>query len=59
MLTLLAEGWSNDAIAAGLGVTLRTVETHVGRIFLKLDVAADPAIHRRVLAVLTHLRACS
>lgn len=59
MLTLLAEGCSNDAIAAGLGVTLRTVETHVGRIFAKLGVAADPAIHRRVLAVLTHLRASS
>ena len=59
VLALLAEGRSNDAIADGLGVTPRTVETHVGRIFVKLGVAADPAIHRRVLAVLTHLRAGS
>ena len=59
VLGLLAEGCSNDAIADALGVTARTVETHVGRIFAKLGVAADPAIHRRVLAVLTHLRASS
>jgi DNA-binding NarL/FixJ family response regulator len=59
VLALLAEGRSNDAIADGLGVTPRTVETHVGRIFAKLGVLADPATHRRVLAVLTHLRASS
>jgi serine/threonine-protein kinase len=59
VLALLAEGCSNDAIADGLGVTPRTVETHISRIFAKLGVAADPAIHRRVLAVLTHLRASS
>jgi DNA-binding NarL/FixJ family response regulator len=57
VLALLAEGGSNDGIAERLGVTPRTVETHVGRIFAKLGVAADPAIHRRVLAVLAHLRA--
>lgn len=58
-LALLAEGCSNDAIAERLGVTPRTVETHVGRIFSKLGVTPDPATHRRVLAVLTHLRASS
>lgn len=59
VLALVAEGHSNDAIADRLGVTARTVETHTSRIFTKLDLDADPATHRRVLAVLAHLRAGS
>ncbi len=57
VLELIAEGESNDGVAARLGVTTRTVETHTGRIFAKLGLRADPATHRRVLAVLAHLRA--
>lgn len=57
VLDLVAQGFSNDRIAQRLGVTARTVETHTSRIFAKLDLEADPATHRRVLAVLTHLRA--
>lgn len=57
VLGLVAEGYSNDRIAQRLGVTARTVETHTSRIFLKLGLEADPANHRRVLAVLAHLRA--
>jgi DNA-binding NarL/FixJ family response regulator len=57
VLALVAEGYSNDRIAARLGVTARTVETHTSRIFAKLDLETDPATHRRVLAVLAHLRA--
>lgn len=57
VLALIAEGYSNDRIAARLEVTARTVETHTSRIFAKLGIAADPANHRRVLAVLAHLRA--
>jgi len=57
VLALVAEGYSNDRIAERLGVTARTVETHTSRIFAKLDLEADPATHRRVLAVLAHLRA--
>jgi serine/threonine-protein kinase len=57
VLALIAEGYSNDRIADRLGVTVRTVETHTSRIFAKLDLEADPATHRRVLAVLAHLRA--
>lgn len=57
VLALLAEGRSNDGIAERLGVTPRTVETHVGRIFTKVGLPTDPAIHRRVSAVLAHLRA--
>lgn len=59
VLALVAEGHSNDAIAERLGVTARTVETHTSRIFTKLNLDADPATHRRVLAVLAHLRAGS
>jgi DNA-binding NarL/FixJ family response regulator len=57
VLGLVAEGYSNDRIAKRLEVTARTVETHTSRIFAKLGLSADPATHRRVLAVLAHLRA--
>jgi len=57
VLALVAEGHSNDRIAQRLAVTARTVETHTSRIFTKLGLDADPATHRRVLAVLAHLRA--
>ena len=57
MLELLAEGMSNRAIAQRLVVTQRTVEAHVKQIFQKLDLPASPDSHRRVLAVLTYLRA--
>lgn len=56
VLALVAEGHSNDRIAARLAVTARTVETHTSRIFTKLGLEADPSTHRRVLAVLAHLR---
>jgi DNA-binding NarL/FixJ family response regulator len=57
VLELLAEGLSNRAIAQRLVVTERTVEAHVKQIFQKLDLRASPDSHRRVLAVLTYLRA--
>jgi len=57
VLSLVAEGLSNKAIAARLFVTERTVEAHVKQIFRKLGLEANPASHRRVLAVLTYLRA--
>jgi DNA-binding NarL/FixJ family response regulator len=56
VLTLIAEGLANKAIAARLFVTERTVEAHVKQIFLKLGLNADPDSHRRVLAVLAYLR---
>ena len=56
VLSLLAEGLTNRAIASRLFVTDRTVEAHVKQIFLKLHLDADPDSHRRVLAVLAFLR---
>jgi DNA-binding NarL/FixJ family response regulator len=56
VLTLVAEGRSNSAIAELLHVADRTVEAHVIQIFLKLGVDTSPASHRRVLAVLSFLR---
>ena len=53
----MAEGRSNQAIAKELVVTERAVEKHVTSIFSKLDLTSSPDDHRRVLAVLTYLRA--
>ena len=57
VLSLMAEGLSNAAIAARLVVTERAVEKHVTSIFAKLRLPASPEQHRRVLAVLAFLRA--
>jgi DNA-binding NarL/FixJ family response regulator len=56
VLSLVAEGLANKAIASRLFVTERTVEAHVKQIFLKLHLDANPDSHRRVLAVLAFLR---
>jgi DNA-binding NarL/FixJ family response regulator len=57
VLGLMAEGRTNAAIARELVVTPSAVEKHVSSIFSKLDLAASNDDHRRVLAVLTYLRA--
>jgi len=56
-LELVAQGRSNAAIARELVVTLGAVEKHISNIFAKLDLPATDDDHRRVLAVLTFLRA--
>jgi DNA-binding NarL/FixJ family response regulator len=57
VLQHMAEGRSNQAIAGHLVVTERAVEKHVTSIFQKLGLTPTPEDHRRVLAVLTYLRA--
>jgi DNA-binding NarL/FixJ family response regulator len=56
VLSLVAQGLSNKAIASRLFVTERTVEAHTTQIFGKLDLEVTPDSHRRVLAVLAFLR---
>jgi DNA-binding NarL/FixJ family response regulator len=55
VLTLMAEGRSNQGIADELVVSLPAVERHVTNIFMKLDLSQTPTDHRRVLAVLRYL----
>jgi DNA-binding NarL/FixJ family response regulator len=57
VLALMAEGRSNHAIAEALFVSERAVEKHVTSIFSKLNLPPAEETHRRVLAVLTFLRA--
>jgi len=57
VLTLMAEGRSNQAIAEKLVISGRAVEKHVTSIFTKLNLPPAPEDHRRVLAAITFLRA--
>ena len=57
VLGLVAEGRTNAGIAKELWLTEKTVETHVRSILGKLDLPQDGDTHRRVLAVVTYLRA--
>jgi DNA-binding NarL/FixJ family response regulator len=57
VLALMAEGRSNRAIAEQLYLSPKTVEGHIGQIFLKLGIGQTPSEHRRVVAVLAFLRA--
>ena len=57
VLRLMAEGRSNNGIAAQLFVTPKAIEKHIANIFSKLGLQEDGSEHhRRVLAVLTYLR---
>ncbi len=57
VLGLVAEGRSNSAVAAHLVVSEAAVVKHIGSILSKLDLPPNSDQHRRVLAVLAHLRA--
>lgn len=57
VLSLMAEGRSNAAIAQALVVSAGTVEKHVASVFAKLGLPVTEEHNRRVLAVLRHLGA--
>jgi DNA-binding NarL/FixJ family response regulator len=57
VLTLMAEGRSNAAIAARMFVSEKAVGKHTNSIFTKLDLPPAPDDNRRVLAVLAWLHA--
>ena len=57
VLSLMAEGLSNQGISHRLFLSPKTVETHVNSIFGKLRLQPAPDDHRRVLAVLAFLNA--
>ena len=56
VLSLMAEGRSNQGIAAELIVTVPAIERHITSIFGKLDLRVVSEDHRRVLAVLEFLK---
>lgn len=56
ILSLLAQGRSNRAIAGELHLSDRAVEKHITSILAKLDLPPDDGdVHRRVRAVLVYL----
>ncbi|WP_229841098.1 response regulator [Streptomyces brasiliensis] len=57
VLALIAAGRSNSAIARELVVSEAAVGKHIGSILTKLDLPPAVETHRRVLAVLSYLRA--
>jgi len=56
ILSLMAQGYSNDSICNQLVISRRTVESHVSSVFAKLGIIESPESSRRVLAVLTYLQ---
>ena len=57
VLSLMAEGRSNNGIASRLFISEGAVEKHVRSILMKLRLPTSDDDHRRVLAVLTYLEA--
>lgn len=55
VLSLMAEGRSNQAISRIMSLSTKSIEGHVRNIFTKLNLTTTPDDHRRVLAVLTYL----
>jgi DNA-binding NarL/FixJ family response regulator len=55
VLKLMAEGWSNTAIAERLVLSERAISKHTSNIFGKLRLTPSDDVNRRVLAVLAYL----
>jgi DNA-binding NarL/FixJ family response regulator len=56
VLSHMAQGRNNAAIAEALFLTERAVEKHINSLFHKLGLSEEPNVHRRVMAVLAFLR---
>jgi DNA-binding NarL/FixJ family response regulator len=57
VLSLIAQGRSNTAIAAALVISPGVVEKHVASVFAKLGLAPSDSDNRRVMAALRYLGA--
>lgn len=55
VLRKMAEGKNNASIAEDLVVTERSVEKAINSIFMKLELTWEPAVHKRVKAVILYL----
>lgn len=55
VLAAIAEGKSNQAIAARLFLSEASIEKHITAIFHKLGLVADDSGNRRVLAAIAHI----
>lgn len=55
VLSEMAQGKNNAAIAAALTLTERAIERHINAIFSKLGLSQEKDVHRRVKAVLLFL----
>lgn len=59
VLSLMAEGLDNKAIATALVLSDSGVGKHINAIFTKLGMPEEHGVHRRVMAVLTFLQETS
>ncbi len=57
VLSQVATGRSNAAVAAELFMSERAVEKHIGAVFSKLGLTEESGRNRRVMAVLAFLEA--
>lgn len=56
ILGLVAQGYSNQAIADRLGIAVKSVENHMSDMLSRLEIDSnDPDLHPRVAAVLRYL----
>jgi len=55
VLSQIAQGKNNAAVAASLVLSERAVEKHINSLFSKLGLGEEPSVHRRVTAVLLYL----
>jgi DNA-binding NarL/FixJ family response regulator len=55
VLSLMAKGYNNAAIARALVLEEKSVENHINAIFGQLNLSRDNAVHPRVRAVLLYL----